>query len=94
MQEAEIETHPDDDKCLVCGLSVLTCGSQHFAEIYDPNGNWIEKGFCSWGHLAEWTAKGEPGFRDVVEASETNLGERALDSLVLIGIGAWTLLAG
>ncbi|WP_290513200.1 hypothetical protein, partial [Aeromicrobium sp.] len=70
-------------------------GSQHFAEIYDPDGNWVEEGFCSWGHLAEWTAKGEPEFRDVtVEASETSLGERALDGLVLMGIGAWTLLAG
>lgn len=94
MDEPSIETHPDDDKCPMCGLSVLTYGSQHFTEIYDPNGASVDEGFCSWRHFAEWAARGEPEFPPAtIEPWETSNWERAVDGLVLAGIATWTLLA-
>jgi hypothetical protein len=93
MDEPAIETHPDDVRCPICGLSVLTFGSQHFAEIYDPNDGAVEESFCSWNHLAEWTAKGSPEFPVVtIDRWETSIWERTLDGLVLLGITAWTVL--
>lgn len=68
MEDEAPETHPDDERCELCEKSVLTYGTAHFATLEaSEHREYLDVGFCSWDHLAEWVAKGRPKFDEAIE---------------------------
>lgn len=86
------------DDCDRCGESLNKYGTPHFAEFTAKEyAEFLDVGFCSWDHLAEWTAKGRPQFdtwgSDIPVSRWSVAGGWLMDAAVYAGILAWTGLA-
>lgn len=86
-------------RCDLCGEDFGQHKTPFSIEVEDPAHLFHSRNFCSWDHLAAWTAKGEPDF--VEYDPSTTLGDRAwifavwlafVTLCLLIVIGSRTVL--
>jgi hypothetical protein len=94
---AESEDEIGWNDCDLCEESLDQYGTARFAELSTSEPlTFLDTGFCSWDHLSEWTARGEPTFDRWPAPELPSLPSRVGDWLADIGafivIAMWSIL--
>jgi hypothetical protein len=88
MSESSADTKDEIgwNDCDFCGEPLDKYGTARFAELATSEPmTFVETGFCSWQHLSEWIARGEPTFDRYSESEPPTRRERAGDWLTDTG---------